>query len=63
MTLLLKTQRFDREPVLAAGVTVTVADYDGPVDVVVSGAQPVRDGGRWVHGLAGTRPVAWWATW
>src|SRR5690349_9871692 len=63
MPATLKTQRYPSRPTFAPGATVTVVHDDGPVDVVVSWVQPVRDEGRWVHGTDGRRDVVWWATW
>lgn len=63
MPATLRTQHHSHRPDLTPGATVTVADHDGPVDVVVTWAQAVREGGRWVHGMAGDRDVTWWQTW
>jgi hypothetical protein len=63
MTMTLRAQRLDREPILAAGVEL-VCDNDGTeVRLRVTSAQPPLHDGRWVNGLVGGKPAVVWVTW
>lgn len=64
MTLLLKSQRLLREPVLAPGTVLECEDRDGrlvPLEVTL--AQPRLHDGRWVNGLTDAGPAVVWVTW
>lgn len=60
MTLLLRSQRLDREPVLAPGVELPCQHDGAEVRLVVSNPQPRLHDGRWVGGTVGGRPAVVW---
>lgn len=60
MTLLLRSQRLDREPKLAPGTELTCQHDGGEVRLVVTAPQPRQHDGRWVNGTVGGRPAVVW---
>lgn len=63
MTRTLQAQRLPAEPQLAAGDELVCQHEGGEVRLQVTRAQPPRENGRWVNGLANGRPAAVWVTW
>lgn len=56
MTTLLRSQPVPRLPLLTAGMVLDVADWDGLVQVTVSGWDRPADGEQWVRGMAAGTP-------
>lgn len=63
MTLLLRSQRLAREPLLTTGTELTCQHDGTEVRLVVTSPQPRLHDGRWVNGTVGGQPAVVWVTW